>query len=98
MTYLYGLHIILIFFLLLRLGILRGPERSVRPADEKPLFHTPPADCLQRQQQEVLSPSGDTATPEGLAEEAKAKRDYKGGALISFILGLACGLIRLLVI
>ena len=29
-------------------------------------------------------PSGDTATPEGLAEEAKAERDHKGGALISF--------------
>jgi len=32
----------------------------------------------------MISPSGDTATPEGLAEEAKAERDYKGRALISF--------------
>jgi hypothetical protein len=31
----------------------------------------------------MIAPSGDTATPEGLAEEAKAERDYKGGALIS---------------
>jgi len=33
----------------------------------------------------MISPSGDTATPEGLAEEAKAERDYKGRALISFV-------------
>jgi hypothetical protein len=29
----------------------------------------------------MISPSGDTATPEGLAEEAKAERVHKGGAL-----------------
>ena len=33
----------------------------------------------------MISPSGDTATPEGLAEEAKAELDYKGRALISFM-------------
>jgi len=32
----------------------------------------------------MTPPSGDTVTPEGLTEEAKAERDYKGRALISF--------------
>ena len=34
----------------------------------------------------MISPSGDTATPEGLAEEAKVELDYKGRALISSII------------
>lgn len=34
----------------------------------------------------LLDPaSGDTATPEGLAEEAKAERGYRGTAPISFL-------------
>ncbi len=34
----------------------------------------------------MRSPSGDTATPEGLAEEAKAERVHKGRALISLLI------------
>jgi hypothetical protein len=33
-----------------------------------------------------MPPSGDAAMPEGLAEETKAERDYKGGALVSLFL------------
>ena len=40
-------------------------------------------DCQQRLPGFAWPPSGDTATPEGLDEEAKAERDYKGEALIS---------------
>jgi hypothetical protein len=37
----------------------------------------------RQQTLDVFTPSGDTVTPEGLAEEAKAEWDHKGEALIS---------------
>ena len=74
-------------YLLLRLGILRGLERSVRPVDEKPLFYTRSTNYLRRQQQhhgfKVIDDRQQTlqgvpaergcGMTEGRAEEAKAE-------------------------
>ena len=61
-------------------GLTNLEESSVSLRDQQQHHNVTVIDNRQQH----LAAEWDTATPEGFAEETKAERVYKGGALISF--------------